>query len=60
MDKKSIAAAFTESEPVTIFEAARIALADGEIADRISEDMDLGVDELHDLSEKLAREMNRE
>lgn len=44
---------FNREELLIIFEAARIAMADGEVFDRIAEDMDLADEAMKGIQEKL-------
>lgn len=46
-------------EAIILFEAARIALSDGDIFDKIAEEMDICDEDLNNLRKKLEKQMNQ-
>lgn len=57
---KRISHHFDPEEEIVIFEAARVALADAEMFDRLAEELDLTDDEMVELREKLQSVMDEE
>lgn len=49
----------TNEELITVLEAARIALSDGDTFDFIAEQMDIADGDLADLRDKLEKQMNQ-
>ena len=60
MDKRISELPFTYGELVTLFEAARVALADEDVYYVIAEELDLSDEYLQSLGEKLTKYMNND
>lgn len=56
----NLASKFSEDEVLIIFEAARVALADGDIFDKISEEMDIHDDDMVAVRDKLGEVLSDE